>query len=85
MKVTSGTIARLIILILAAVNQVLAILGYDIINIPNETINTLVDSVFFIVAAGIAFWKNNSFTNEALEADEYMKELKAKNKAKKGL
>ena len=82
MKVTAGTISRLIILILAAVNQLLTVFGYDIINIPNETINALVDSVFFIVAAAIAFWKNNSFTPEALEADEYMKELKAKKSLK---
>lgn len=78
MKVTAGTISRTIVLILAALNQLLGIAGYDIINIPDETINALVDSAFLIGAAVVAFWKNNSFTKEALEADEYMKELKAK-------
>ena len=83
MKVTAGTISRTIVLILAAVNQLLTVFGYDIINIPNETINALVDSAFLIGAAVVAFWKNNSFTQPALEADEYMKELKAQKKALK--
>ena len=76
MKVTAGTIARTIVLALALVNQVLSSFGYEIINISDETINALVDNIFLIVAAGIAFWKNNSFTQPALKADEYMKSLK---------
>jgi SPP1 family holin len=83
MRVTAGTISRTIILILAAVNQLLSVFGYEVINIPNDTINALVDSAFLIGAAVVAFWKNNSFTPEALEGDELMKELKAKKKALK--
>lgn len=83
MKVTAGTISRTIVLILAALNQLLGIAGYDIINIPDETINALVDSAFLIGAAGVAWWKNSSFTEEAIKADEYMKELKAAKKKRK--
>ena len=76
MRVTSGTIARTIVLGLALLNSVLGAFGFEIINIPDETINTVVDAVFLIVAAIAAWWKNNSFTEAALEADEVMRELK---------
>ena len=76
MKPTAGTVARTIILGLAILNQVLTWCGLDIIEIPNETINTLVDGLFLIGAAVAAWWKNNSFTKAALEADEYMKEIR---------
>ena len=78
MRVTSGTLARTIIFALAIINQILSWFGLEIINIPNETINTVVDGLFLIGSAVVCFWKNNSFTKPALEADEYMKELKAK-------
>lgn len=78
MKVTSGTIARTIILALALINQLLTVFGYNVINISDDTINTLISTIFTIVMAIISFWKNNSFTQEALEADEVLKELKAK-------
>lgn len=80
MKVKSGTIARTIILALALINQLLMAFGYNVINISDDTINTLVGTIFTIVTALVAFWKNNSFTPEAIEADEVMKELKATKK-----
>jgi SPP1 family holin len=80
MKVKSGTIARTIILALALINQLLMAFGFNVINISDDTINTLVGTIFTIVTALVAFWKNNSFTPEAIEADEVMKELKATKK-----
>ena len=77
MKASSGTISRTIILALALINQLLMALGYNVINISDDTINTLVGTIFTIVTAIIAFWKNNSFTKEALKADELLKELKS--------
>lgn len=78
MKVTSGTIARTVVLALALINQLLTAFGYNMIDISNDTINTLISTIFTIVTALVAFWKNNSFTKAALEADEVMKELKSK-------
>lgn len=80
MKVSSGTIARTAILALALINQLLTAFGYNVIDISDETINTLVGAIFTVVAAIVAFWKNNSFTKEAIEADEVMKKLKANGK-----
>lgn len=76
MNITAGTIARTIILILALVNQILTAMGHSLINISDESINTLISTGFTIVTAIIAWWKNNSFTQSALKADEVMREGK---------
>lgn len=76
MNITAGTIARTIILVLALVNQILTATGHSVINISDESINTLISTGFTIVTAVIAWWKNNSFTQSALKADEVMREGK---------
>ena len=78
LQITSGTIARTAILILALVNQVLTATGHSVINISDENINTLISTGFTIVSAIIAWWKNNSFTQAAIMADEVMKEDKSR-------
>ena len=76
MTISAGTIARTIILVLALVNQILTAMGHSVINISDESINTLISTGFTIVTAVIAWWKNNSFTQSALKADEVMREGK---------
>lgn len=75
-KVDASTIARTICLALALVNQVLTILGHSMINIDDETITIAVSTIWTIVASIIAWWKNNSFTDAAIEADKYLYDLK---------
>ena len=76
MNVTAGTIARTIILALALVNQILTATGHGIINISDDDVNTLISTIFTIISAIAAWWKNNSFTQSALKADEVMREEK---------
>ena len=76
MNITSGTIARTIILVLALANQILTATGHSVINISDESVNTLISTGFTIVTAIVAWWKNNSFTQSALKADEVMREGK---------
>ena len=76
MNITSGTIARTTILVLALANQLLTATGHSVINISDESINTLISTGFTIVTAIVAWWKNNSFTQSALKADEVMREGK---------
>lgn len=77
MTISAGTIARTVCLCLALVNQILTATGHSIINVSNDDINTLISTGFTVVSAVIAWWKNNSFTQSALKADEVMKEEKA--------
>lgn len=76
LRISSGTIARTVILALALVNQSLTILGYKIIPIEDQQISDFVSLLFTMGSSIAAWWKNNSFSRAALEADAHMKALK---------
>ena len=80
-QITSGTIARTIVLIVALVNQILTSTGHSIIPISDEQIDSIVSILFTVIASIVAWWKNNSFTAAAIEADKTMKELKSSSEA----
>lgn len=80
MNAKKDTIARTIVLILALLNQILTSTGHSIIPITNDQINEAVSLIFTVAAAVVAWWKNNSFTTEAIAADKYMKHLKTETK-----
>lgn len=80
-KIEVGTIIRTVLLALALVNQVLTASGHAIIPIDDETITQLISAGATIITAVIAWWKNNSYTKEAIQADAYMNALKASNKS----
>lgn len=75
-KIAPDTLARTIVLALALINQLLAIFGKGTIEITENDIYQVVSIVFTIGSAIAAWWYNNSFTNHAIRADEYMKALK---------
>ena len=76
MKIKTETIIRTIVLILALVNQVLAIMGKGQIPITEDEVYQLVTLLITIGSALWAWWKNNSFTLPALKADEYLEKLR---------
>jgi len=73
---TKGTIVRTIILALALVNQLLVTAGYAPLPFSDEQLEQMFADGFVIVSAIIAWWKNNSFTKAAIEADKALKEVK---------
>lgn len=73
-----GTLARTACLLLALLNQVLCAIGKSPLPIESETLNQLVTSGITVVAALVAWWKNNSFTKEAIAADKEYDRLKMK-------
>lgn len=75
MKVSKATVARTIILVVAIINRFLATKGITL-GMDEATANVLAD-LFLAIASVVAFWYNNSFTKEAIEADAYMHDLKA--------
>ena len=78
MNITAGTIARTIILALALINQVLSVTGHPVLPIEDAQVETLVTTGWTVVAALIAWWKNNSWTAAAKAGDEVMKQVKGK-------
>ena len=75
-KISAATIARTACLLLALTNQVLTACGRPILLIESETLNQLVTSGLTVAAALVSWWKNNSFTREALAADSYLTQLR---------
>ena len=77
-NVTAGTIARTAVLLLALANQMLSAMGKSPLPIESTTVEQLVTAGITTVAALVAWWKNNSFTKEAIMADKEYDRLKAK-------
>lgn len=78
MNITAGTLARTIILALALINQILSATGHPVLPIEDAQVETLVSTAWTVIAALIAWWKNNSFTAAAKAGDEVMKQEKSK-------
>ena len=74
--ISAGTIARTACLLLALTNQVLSAMGKPVLPIESATVEQLVTAGITTVAALIAWWKNNSFTAAALEADRIYDRIK---------
>ena len=75
-KISAGTIARTACLLLALTNQILSACGKPILPIESATVEQLVTAGITTVVALIAWWKNNSFTQAALAADEVYEQKK---------
>ena len=75
-KISAGTIARTACLLLALTNQILSACGKPVLPIESATVEQLVTTGLTVAAALISWWKNNSFTPEAIEADDYFCKLK---------
>lgn len=78
MQVKTSTIIRTLCLILALINQILSALGKPLLPIEDSQIESVVTETALILAALWNWWKNNSFTKNAIVADEYLNELKEK-------
>lgn len=75
-KISAGTIARTICLVLALVNQVLTVLGYSPLPIEDGTVSLLVSTAATVITAVLGWWKNNSVTAAAITADQTLRQLK---------
>ena len=79
-KITPDTIIRTVILALALINQVLTASGKNPLPFAENEVYELLSLLATIGASLWAWWKNNSFTKPAIEADKYMRHLKMQKK-----
>ena len=83
-KIKAETIIRTIVLALALINQALAIFGKEALPITEDEVYQVYQFVTFIITLCTsmwAWWKNNSFTQPAIAADEYMEKLREQDRA----
>ena len=78
LKISAGTIARTAVLALALTNQLLSAAGKPVLPVESAQLEQLVSAGLTVAASLWGWWKNNSFTQAALQADERLKELKNK-------
>lgn len=71
-KIEKMTIVRTAVLIFALINQVLVISSYNPLPFTDEEFGQAVSMVLTIGASLWAWWKNNSFTQAAIAADEQL-------------
>lgn len=71
------TIARAIVLAITLLNMVLTMLGKAPLNLDENTIYVTVSGLWTIAWTVWCYWKNNSFTQAAIIANDFMHELKA--------
>ena len=71
-------IVRLVVLAVLLLNQSLVVMGWNPLPFSEDEIYEGVSSVATVIVALWAWWKNNSITKEAQQADEYLEELKEK-------
>lgn len=71
-KIEKMTIVRTAVLVFALVNQVLTISGYNPLPFTDEDFGQAVSMVLTVGASLWAWWKNNSFTQAAIAADDFL-------------
>ena len=77
MKPSTGTVVRVVLLIVALANLFLTAIGVIPGDIVGGSQAYQVGSILVTAAVSLLnTWKNNSFTEEAILADEYMHKLK---------
>lgn len=78
-KPSVGTIARTLALTLVLVNQTLIASGKNPLPFSEETIYEWLSLTLTIVVSITAWWKNNSFTRDAIILDKCLGDMKTQN------
>lgn len=76
-KISVGTIVRTICLALALINQLLVVSGHSVLPIADEQVEQIITLGATLITSLVAWWKNNSFTQAAIAADETLQSIKA--------
>ena len=76
MKITKGVIIRSILLFVVVLNMLLKKFGINPLKIEEGTIIYFAETVIEISVILVSFWKNNSFSENAIRADEFLRELR---------
>lgn len=80
MRYDVHTLIRTAVLVLALLNQGLALFNLSPLQISDEQLGEFITLTFTISSAVWSWWKNNNITPEAIKAQGYLDSLK-KNKA----
>ena len=74
-EIPASTYVRYILMLLAIINMILSALGLNPIEVSETELYKNVSDILTVLILIANTWFNNSVTNEALDADQYMKQL----------
>ena len=76
MKIKTETIVRTIIAAIALLNSILIMFGKTPLDLDENIIYVVASGIATIVTTVWAWWKNNSFSQCAIQADEYLADIR---------
>ena len=76
MSIKKDTIIRTFCLVLALINQALTLAGKSPLPIEDAQVTEILSLIFTMAASIWAWWKNNSFTKAAIQADDVKEAIK---------
>lgn len=76
MRITKSTIVRTILFFAVMINFLLERCGVDLIPVNESAILMFVEYAIEAAILIVGFWKNNSYTQKAIRADEFLRELR---------
>ena len=76
MKISKGTIIRTIALVVVLINMMLKALGKPLIEYDEGTVMYWLEYFIEVAVIIVTFWKNNSFSPAAIQADKFLKDLR---------
>ena len=82
-NISKETLVRTFVLVIALINSVLTMLGKNPLPFSENEIYQAISAICTVAASLWTWWKNNSFTDAAIKADEYMDALKLQAKKEK--
>lgn len=73
-KISVGTWVRGILSLVSIVNMALTAFGKTPVSVEYSELYTIISLIFTFIVGAACYWKNNSFTSAAIEADKFMHE-----------
>lgn len=71
-NIETGTIVRTVLLALAIINSALAVIGKSPLPFEEGEVEQVISFILMAAASVVSWWKNNSFTAKAIEADKVL-------------
>ena len=74
--IKKSTVVRTILFVVVLINLILKAMGKEVIEVDEGTVYSFIETLVSVAILVLGFWKNNSYTEKAKKADEYLEVLR---------